>query len=255
MESWCRILLDGKARLGLRQDEHILIHDGDLFSSPAPNGQSVAIEKANWLPPVEPRQFLGMLHNLRAALAPGDTTGPSSPLYFAKLGGCMNVHRGRIQPPEGYEDQVVFEAELGVVIGRECYKPSAEAIDDYIFGYTCVNDVTAIGPLKDNKQIQQWTRAKSYPGFGPVGPWIVRGIDPDHLVIQAYVDGEKRQDYPVSDMIFSPRELVMNIASEIPLYPGDLIACGTSVGNGVMHIGQTVEIRIAGIGSLVNVYE
>jgi 2-keto-4-pentenoate hydratase/2-oxohepta-3-ene-1,7-dioic acid hydratase in catechol pathway len=143
---------------------------------------------------------------------------------------------------------------LAVVIGRECFQPSRDAIDDYIFGYTCVNDVTAAEPLLENKEVQQWSRSKSYPGFGPIGPWIVRGIDPDELQIQAFVDGEKKQDFPVADMVFSPRAAVWEIAQEVKLYPGDIIACGTSVGNGFMKPGQQVEVRVPGLGSLLNRY-
>jgi 2-keto-4-pentenoate hydratase/2-oxohepta-3-ene-1,7-dioic acid hydratase in catechol pathway len=177
---------------------------------------------------------------------------PASPLYFTKLADSLNQHQGDIAAPSGYTDKVLFEAELGVVIGRECFKPERETIDDYIFGYTCVNDVTDAGPLFENEEFPQWTRAKSFPGFGPVGPWIVRGIEPDELQIQAFLDGEQKQDYPVSDMIFSPRDAVHRIASELRLYPGDVIACGTSVGACFMQTGQHIEIRIPGVGSLVN---
>jgi 2-keto-4-pentenoate hydratase/2-oxohepta-3-ene-1,7-dioic acid hydratase in catechol pathway len=177
---------------------------------------------------------------------------PVSPLYFPKLPDCLNRHLGDIPGPSRYADKVLFEAELGVVIGRECFRPERKSIDDYIFGYTCVNDVTAAEPLFENKEFPQWTRAKSYPGFGPIGPWIVRGIEPDELQIQAFLDGEKKQDYPVSDMIFSPRDAVWQIASELTLYPGDVISCGTSVGACFMKPGQEIEIRIPGLGSLSN---
>jgi 2-keto-4-pentenoate hydratase/2-oxohepta-3-ene-1,7-dioic acid hydratase in catechol pathway len=179
---------------------------------------------------------------------------PASPLYFTKLPGCLNRHLGNIPAPSGYADKVVFEAELGVVIGRECYQPSRDAIDEYIFGYTCVNDVTAAEPLFENKEFTHWSRAKSFPGFGPIGPWVVRGIEPDELQIQAFLDGEKKQDYPVSDMIFSPRDAVWQIAREIVLYPGDVISCGTSVGACFMKPGQQIEIRIPGVGSLLSHY-
>ena len=252
MESWCRILLDGKARLGLRQDEHILIHEGTLFDNGGPTGQRVQVDEAEWLAPVEPRQFLGLWNNLHEAMVHDGNDLPISPLYFTKLADCLNRHQGDIPAPSGYADKVLFEAELGVVIGRECFRPQREAIDDYIFGYTCVNDTTAAEPLFENKQFPQWTRAKSYPGFGPIGPWIVRGIEPDELQVQAFLDGEKKQDYRVSDMIFSPRDAVWQIARELTLYPGDVIACGTSVGACFMKPGQQIEIRIPGLGSLLN---
>ena len=254
MEFWCRILFDGNAHLGLRQNEQILVHEGDLFSSPVSTGQKLDVQDAAWLAPVEPRQFLGLWNNLHEAMVHGDNQLPASPLYFSKLPGCLNRHLGDIPAPSGYADKILFEAELGVVIGRECFQPSRDAIDDYIFGYTCVNDVTAAGPLFENNEFPQWSRAKSFPGFGPIGPWIVRGIDPDELQIQAFLDGEKKQSYPVSDMIFSPRDVVTQIAHEIVLYPGDVISCGTSVGACFMKTGQQIEIRIPGVGSLLNRY-
>ncbi|TWU04200.1 Ureidoglycolate lyase [Symmachiella macrocystis] len=254
MKSWCRILVDGSPHLGLRQDEHILIHEGDLFANPVPTGREVDVAEAEWLAPVEPRQFLGLWNNLHEAMVHGGNQLPLSPLYFTKLPDCLNRYQGDIPAPKGFGDKVLFEAELGVVIGRECFQPSRDAIDDYIFGYTCVNDVTAAEPLFENKEFPQWTRAKSYPGFGPIGPCIVRGIEPDELQVQAFLDGEKKQDYPVSDMIFSPRDAVWQIARELTLYPGDVIACGTSVGTCFMKPGQQIEIRISGLGSLVNCF-
>jgi len=254
MDFWCRIMFEGLAHPGLRQGEQILIHEGDLFSNPVATGQKVQIDEAEWLASVEPRQLLGLWNNLHEAMVHGGNQLPASPLYFTKLPGCLNRHLGDIAGPKGYGDKVLFEAELGVVIGRECFQPSRDAIDDYIFGYTCVNDVTAAEPLFENKEFPQWSRAKSYPGFGPVGPWIVRGIEPDELQIQAFLDGEQKQGYPVSDMIFSPREAVSRIASEIRLYPGDVISCGTSVGTCFMKPGQQIEIRIPGLGSLLNRY-
>ena len=254
MKSWCRIVVDGCARFGLRQDEHILLYEGDLFANPVPTGQQLKVDEAEWLAPVEPRQFLGLWNNLHEAMVQGGYEVPVSPLYFTKLPGCLNRHLGDISAPTGFADKVLFEAELGVVIGRECFQPADDTIDDYIFGYTCVNDVTAAEPLFENKEFSQWSRAKSYPGFGPIGPWIVRGIDPEECRVQAFLDGEKKQDYPVSDMIFSPRDVVRRIANEIVLYPGDVISCGTSVGACFMKRGQQIEIRISEVGSLVNRY-
>ncbi|MBW2328624.1 MAG: fumarylacetoacetate hydrolase family protein, partial [Deltaproteobacteria bacterium] len=94
---------------------------------------------------------------------------PVFPLYFVKLPGCLNQHLADISPPKGIADKVIFEAELGVVIGRECFQPSRDAIDEYIFGYTCVNDVTAAKPLLEDKEFTQWSRGKSFPAVGRAG--------------------------------------------------------------------------------------
>lgn len=127
MEFWCRVVVDGTARLGLRQDEQILIHEGNMFASAVPTGQQLNVEDAEWLAPIEPRQFLGLWNNLHEAMVKGGNKVSASPLYFTKLPGCLNQHLGEISAPKGYGDKVLFEAELGVVIGRECFQPSREA--------------------------------------------------------------------------------------------------------------------------------
>lgn len=185
-------------------------------------------------------------------MAAEGTQRPPFPLYFVKLPGSLSSHLAPVRRPDGFTGKVKFEAELGIIIGRECFQPATDAIDEYIFGYTCVNDITAPEPLFEDPAFGQWCRAKSFPSFGPLGPWIATGVAPEALRVQAWLDGELKQDYPVSDMIFSPREIVRHIASEIPLHPGDVIACGTSVGATVMKDGQTIEVAIEGVGRLRN---
>ncbi len=144
---------------------------------------------------------------------------PDYPLYFVKLGGALSAHRRRIQRPPGFTGRVKFEAELGIVIGRACYQIERSECDDVIFGYTCVNDVTAPDPLFANGEFHQWCRAKSFPGFGPIGPVVTTGIDPAGLRVRGILDGEIKQDYPVSDMIFSPQDIVWHLAREITAVP------------------------------------
>lgn len=119
---------------------------------------------------------------------------------------------------------------------------------DCVFGYTCVNDVTAFQIIKKDPAFQQWSRAKSFDTFGPFGPVIATDLDPQSLQIIATVGGRVRQDYPVSDMFFTPLELVQWISRDMALFHGDIISCGTSGGALPMKPGVTVEIRIDGIG-------
>ena len=135
--------------------------------------------------------------------------------------------------------------------GKPCTNVSAA--DDFIFGYTCVNDVTANDILNRDKTFAQWARAKGFDGYGPFGPVITSGIDPASLVVRTILNGAERQNYPISDMIFSAQELVSKISHDMTLLPGDLIACGTSVGIGVMKEPvNTVTVAIDGIGELTN---
>lgn len=249
---WCRVAIGGATHIGRVHDDHIELCRGDMFNDPRPTGERIDVQDAVWLPPVVPDQFLGLWNNLHARQQVENTLIPGFPLYFVKLADSVSAHLRDIPWPDALQGAVKFEAELGIVIGRRCHRLSANEVDDAIFGYTCVNDVTAPQVLFDNPEFPQWCRAKSYPGFGPIGPVIARGIDPDSLQVQGILDGAIRQDYPVSDMIFSPREIVRMISQEITLQAGDVIACGTSLGADTMQRGQTIEIHIAGIGTLRN---
>lgn len=249
---WCRVEWDGRIHSGRLEGDRIALCEGDLLDAPTPTGEHVDAASARWLPPVEPRQFLGLWNNFHERQQLEGTTIPDFPLFFVKLAGSLSAHGRPINRPPGFDGRVKFEAELGIVIGRDGFQVARDDVDAMIFGYTCVNDVTAPEPLFANDEFHQWCRAKSLPGFGPIGPVVATGIDPAGLRVRGILDGEVRQDYPVSDMIFSPQEIVWHIAREIPLYAGDVIACGTSVGAADMADGQTIEVDIPGIGTLGN---
>ena len=255
MTAWLRTRHQGQPTLGQLTDrDEVALYRGGLFDEPTPTGERIPLAEVEWLPPVVPRQFLGLWNNLeQRRLAEGNAT-PPFPLYFVKLAASLSYHGAPIRRPAGFDLAVKFEAELGIVIGRDCFQPDAAGAAAAIFGYTCVNDVTAPGPLFETDSFAQWCRAKSFPGFGPIGPVLVTDIDPSRLWVQAWLDGECRQDYPVADMIFPPVEIVRRIAAEVPLLAGDVIACGTGLGADVMQPGQEIEIRIDGVGRLVNRY-
>jgi 2-keto-4-pentenoate hydratase/2-oxohepta-3-ene-1,7-dioic acid hydratase in catechol pathway len=121
-----------------------------------------------------------------------------------------------------------------------------------IFGYTCINDVTAIGVLDENPDFAQWCRSKGYDTFACIGPAINSDFDWAKARVVTRLDGVERQNYPLSDMIMPPTELVSRISGDMSLLPGDVIACGTSVGVGSIKEGSSVQVTIDGIGSLVN---
>jgi 2-keto-4-pentenoate hydratase/2-oxohepta-3-ene-1,7-dioic acid hydratase in catechol pathway len=141
------------------------------------------------------------------------------------------------------------------VIGKRCTGVDEAHAGEYIFGYTCVNDVTAFDLINADPSFAQWTRAKSFDTFGVFGPVIATGLDPDTLTIRAILDGDERQNYPASDMIMKPARLVSAISRDMTLMPGDVIACGTSIGAGKMKPGSTIEVAIDGIGTLTNRFE
>jgi 2-keto-4-pentenoate hydratase/2-oxohepta-3-ene-1,7-dioic acid hydratase in catechol pathway len=157
--------------------------------------------------------------------------------------------------PNSYDGKVVYEGELGIVIGKRCKEVSEADAPNFIFGYTCSNDVTAGEIIQKDPTFAQWTRAKGFDTFGSFGPGIVTDIDPNKLSVKTYLNGTERQNYPVSDMIFTPYKLVSMISHDMTLQPGDIISCGTSIGVGSMKPGSTVEVVIDGVGRLVNQYE
>lgn len=254
MAKWARVSYQGTPYFGEVVDQQILLHDGDLFGEHQANGIVVPTADAEWLSPCEPRQFIGLWNNFHERRVADGLFMPQSPLLFVKLASSITGHKADITRPAGYEKRVKFEAELGIVIAKDCFQISPEEADAHIFGYTCVNDVTAPETLFEAAGFTHWCRAKSFPTFGPIGPVIESDINPDGLHIQAILDGKREQDYPVADMIIGPREIVSMMSQDIKLLPGDVIACGTSSGAIDMEPGQTIEINIDGIGKLENTY-
>ncbi len=205
MATWVRIEHRGQARIGQCHGEDIVLHEGDLFSGPVPTGETVPLATARLLTPCTPGKFLGLWNNFHERAAKEGLSRPAHPLYFTKTDNAYLAAGGIIRQPAGYDGPVVFEGELGVVIGKRCHAVSPEEADACIFGYTCVNDVTARGILKADPSFVQWVRAKSFDTFGVFGPAIVTGIDPDALRVRTLVDGVEKQNYPVADMFFRPR--------------------------------------------------
>ena len=150
---------------------------------------------------------------------------------------------------------MVFEGELGIVIGKTCKQVEERDAPAHVLGYTCANDVTVADILNRDASFAQWVRAKGFDTFCPFGPAVATGLDPARLTVRTLLNGDVRQDYPISDMRFSVAQLVSLISQDMTLHPGDIILCGTSVGVGSMKPGSTVEVEIAGIGRLVNRFE
>jgi 2-keto-4-pentenoate hydratase/2-oxohepta-3-ene-1,7-dioic acid hydratase in catechol pathway len=172
---------------------------------------------------------------------------PLEPILFIKPPTAVLAPEGEIIYPQSSQ-QVDYEGELGVVIGKRCKNVPADEVEKYILGYTCFNDVTA----RDlQRKDGQWTRAKSFDTFAPVGPWIAK-IDPSHLDIQTRVNGTIKQKSNTRDLIFGVPKLVEFISGIMTLEPGDVIATGTPPGVGPLQKGDVVEVKIEGIGILRN---
>lgn len=253
MTNWVRYRYQGNEGFGTLANAAIAVHTGDMFANPAPSGTSLALANVELLAPCAPSKIIGLWNNFHALAAKLNSPEPKEPLHFLIATTSVTAPGAVIQNPASYGGKVVYEGELGIIIGKRCTAISLAEADAHIFGYTCVNDITAAEILNRDTTFPQWARAKSFDGFGPFGPVITTGIDPAGLSVRTILNGAERQNYPVADMIFSPQQLVSLISHDMTLLPGDLICCGTSVGVGVMKepINQ-VTIAIDGIGELHN---
>ena len=251
---WARLSYQGQVVFGAVQGDVLAVHTGNLFDEPVRTREEIALSDATWLTPCLPSKMIAMWNNYRGAARVNGWTEPAEPLYFAKTPNSFNAHMGPIPTPRGYDGRVIYEGELGIVIGRICADVSPLDAADHIFGYTCVNDVTAVELIGRDASFPQWTRAKSFDGFGVFGPVIATGLDSRMLNVRTIVNGRERQNYPAADMIFDPGALVSLISRDMTLLPGDVIACGTSTGALPMRPATRVEVAIEGIGVLANVY-
>lgn len=255
MVQWLRYEHDGKPGFGTLDGEDIAVHEGDMFAVSRATGAHLKLPGVKLLAPCVPTKMPALWNNFHERAAKEGQSIPEHPLYFLKGNNSFCAHGDIIRKPAGFNGKVVFEAELGIVIGKTCAAVSEADALKYVFGYTCVNDVTAVEYLRADPSFVHWVRSKSFDTFCPFGPVITAGIDPSQLRVKAILDGQQRQDYPVADMIFSPARLVSLISQDMTLVPGDVIACGTSVGAGSMKPGNRIRVEIPGVGALENAYE
>jgi 2-keto-4-pentenoate hydratase/2-oxohepta-3-ene-1,7-dioic acid hydratase in catechol pathway len=207
------------------------------------------LESVRLLAPVLPSKIIALGLNYKAHAAEFNKALPEEPMLFMKPSTSVIGTGVDIVYPSHMSRRVDYEGELAVVMGKVAKGLSAAEAPDYILGYTCFNDVTA-------RDLQgrdiQYTRAKGFDTFASLGPWIETDLNPLDVKIETFLNGEKRQDSSTNDMIFNAFELVSFISNVMTLLPGDIIATGTPSGVGKMKPGDTVEVRIEGIGSLVN---
>ena len=213
-------------------------------------GASHRLGAAQLLVPVAPSKIVCVGRNYREHAAELGNAVPAEPLIFLKPPSSLIASGDSIVYPP-LSQNVHYEGELGVVIGTRARNVAAEDAARHIFGYTCVNDVTA----RDlQKKDGQWTRGKGFDTFCPVGPWIVSKNDVvfEDLRVRTLLDGAVKQDASVQEMIFPVNAIIAYVTQFMTLEPGDLIATGTPSGVGPMQAGSTVSIEIQGIGVLQN---
>lgn len=245
---------DGNPVYGVLEDTVIY----EINDSPFASYEGVAIRKTSqrWrledvklLAPCTPSKIVAIGLNYKAHAAEFGKPLPEEPMLFMKPSTAVIGPNDSIVYPTHMSHRVDYEGELAIVIGKTTKEVSPETAKEHILGYTCFNDVTARD--LQGKDVQ-YTRAKGFDTFACVGPCIVTDIDPLDVRIETYLDGEKKQDTSTKDMIFNVYDIVSFVSHVMTLLPGDIIATGTPSGIGKMKPGSTVEVRIEGIGSLIN---
>ncbi|MBN9606191.1 MAG: fumarylacetoacetate hydrolase family protein [Actinomycetales bacterium] len=242
----------GDPSFGIVDDEEVVVLAGDpMFAGFQPTGERVPLADVRLLAPVIPRSkvvCVGLNYAEHRADMAANVDAPENPLIFLKPNTAV-IGPGdpiRIPPVEG---RITHESELVVVIGRIAKQVCADDWADYVFGYTCGNDVSARDQMFADGQ---WARAKGYDTFAPIGPWIETELDPTNLEISSTVDGEPRRRGNSADLVHKLPELIAYISDVWTLLPGDIIMTGTPSGLGGFLPGQTVDITIEGIGTLSN---
>jgi len=242
-----RILHEGDCRYGLADGDTVTLITDEPFSAWEPEGV-LALADAQLLSPVAPTKVVCVGLNYKEHIREMGHDFPEDPVIFLKPSTAVIGPHQTIPIPDGV-GRVDYEAELGVVIGRRTHRATPGEAAANILGYTCGNDVTA----RDlQRKDGQWTRAKGFDGFCPLGPWVETDVDPRDLTLECYVNGVCKQSAQTSDMLFDPYRLVAFVSSVMTLVPGDVVLTGTPGGIGPIEVGDSVEVRIAGVGSLTN---
>jgi 2-keto-4-pentenoate hydratase/2-oxohepta-3-ene-1,7-dioic acid hydratase in catechol pathway len=256
---YCRFEYDKSAKYGLIENiagrEQITKIIESLPDRDAPDSgwtkiSATAVADVTLLPAANPSKIVCIGRNYREHAAEFGHDVPAEPLIFLKPPSALLAPGQPIVRPK-ISNRVDHEAELGVVIGKRCrnLKPD-EDVRPYILGYTCVNDVTARD--LQNKD-GQWSRAKGFDTFCPVGPVVVENLDPwAGIDVEAKVNGNLKQHASTREFIFPLDVVIRHIAQAMTLFPGDLIATGTPSGVGPLVVGDVVEVTVQGIGTLRN---
>jgi 2-keto-4-pentenoate hydratase/2-oxohepta-3-ene-1,7-dioic acid hydratase in catechol pathway len=243
-----RFRVGDRTRYGALERTQVVEYSGTPFSAFRRGRRLHAVRQVVLLAPVLPSKVVAVGLNCRDHATELGLAVPDEPIMFLKPpSAVVGPDDPIVYPPQSR--RVDFEAELAIVIKRRCRNVPATRAHEYVLGYTCLNDVTARDLQTRDRQA---VPAKAFDTFCPLGPCIATEIDPADAAIEAYVNGERRQSATTKQLIFPTQELVARVSEIMTLLPGDVIASGTPAGVGPLEPGDRVEVRIEGIGSLVN---
>lgn len=239
----------GRIRYGIQKEEMLFPVRGSIFRKFSLDKRGVPISRTQLLPPAQPGKIVAVGRNYQAHAAERGKPVPKQPLLFLKPPSAVIGPHDIIIYPD-MAGRVDYEGELAVVFKKRASRLPADAdVSPYILGYTCLNDVTA-RDLQDKDG--QWTRAKSFDTFAPLGPCIVTDLDPSRVKLKTFLNGKLRQSGNTRNFIFPVPFLVRYVSHIMTLEPGDVLTTGTPAGVGPMSPGDRVDVQIEGIGTLSN---
>jgi len=243
-----RYRFKGVTAYGLLEGEEIREIRGDVFGEFQAGGRVSGLGEVDLLAPCVPGKIVAVGLNYRDHAEEMKVQIPDEPLLFFKPSTAVIGPGEKIIYPK-MSSRVDYEGELGVVVAKISRDVPLESTRDHILGYVCFNDVTA----RDFQERDlQWTRAKGFDTFAPLGPWIETDLDPHHLKIETFLNGERKQASTTENLIFNCYELISFISKIMTLMPGDVIATGTPSGISPMTVGDRVDVVVEGIGTLTN---
>lgn len=246
---YIRFSIDGVERNGLLEGDKVIeLKENFLINDKCKTGNEFNLNEVKLLAPVKPGKVIAIGLNYAAHAAEANYEVPEDPVIFMTSPTAIVGHQEIIRLPY-VEHTIDFEAELVVVIGKEATKVKKEDALNYVFGYTCGNDVS---DRTLQRKDGQWTRSKSFDTFKPIGPVIATDINPDNLEIKLHANGVMKQHSNTNDLVFKVDTLIEAITDSMTLYPGDIIFTGTPSGVGPIHPEDNIEIEIEGIGKLSN---
>lgn len=243
-----RFQLGEDIKYGVLNGNDVRVLEGDFYGEYDFTGEILTLPDVKLLSPCTPTKAVCIGLNYHDHAKEMKSELPAQPLLFIKPSSALNHPGGSIEYPP-ISQNLHFEAELAVVIGKQARKVTAAHAGEYILGYTCANDVTARDIQKGDGQ---WTRGKSFDTFLPLGPCIETDIDPTNISIKLFLNDELKQSSNTGNLIFRVPELIAFVTQAMTLYPGDVILTGTPSGVGPMQIGDTVTVELDGIGRLSN---
>ncbi len=247
---------DQKVRYGVVHGSHLNTISGDMFGDFIETDEIYDLSTVKLLAPVVPENILCFGRNYKAHAEEGGDDIPKSPLLFIKATSCLADPEEKIVIPRIAPEQVDYESELAVIIGKKCRDVSEENALDYVFGYTCANDVSSRDCQNSDGQ---WARAKSFDHFCPLGPWIETKLNPGNIKVSGRLNGATMQEARTDLLIFSVPYLISYLSQGMTLLPGTVILTGTPAGCGFarkppvwLKPGDVYEVEIEGIGTLKN---